>query len=119
MKRKIIFIFIICVSLFSISFAHSGKTDSNGGHYDRSTGEYHYHNGKELRNIELEDNKKNEEYKKIQQSKQENIIQNNTKKIDNKNENEHSTNDGNFIMIILIIIISIFILWITNPFKNK
>lgn len=26
-------------------FAHSGRTDSNGGHYDRSTGEYHYHHG--------------------------------------------------------------------------
>lgn len=25
--------------------AHSGKTDSHGGHYDRSTGEYHYHHG--------------------------------------------------------------------------
>ena len=24
--------------------AHSGRTDSNGGHYDRSTGLYHYHN---------------------------------------------------------------------------
>ena len=26
-------------------FAHPGRTDSNGGHYDRSTGEYHYHHG--------------------------------------------------------------------------
>lgn len=25
--------------------AHPGRTDSNGGHYDRSTGEYHYHHG--------------------------------------------------------------------------
>lgn len=25
--------------------AHSGGTDSNGGHYNRKTGEYHYHNG--------------------------------------------------------------------------
>lgn len=25
--------------------AHTGRTDSNGGHYDRSTGEYHYHHG--------------------------------------------------------------------------
>lgn len=25
--------------------AHAGRTDSNGGHYDRSTGEYHYHHG--------------------------------------------------------------------------
>jgi hypothetical protein len=26
-------------------FAHSGRTDSKGGHYDHSTGEYHYHHG--------------------------------------------------------------------------
>ena len=25
--------------------SHSGRTDSKGGHYNRSTGEYHYHNG--------------------------------------------------------------------------
>ncbi len=25
--------------------AHAGKTDENGGHYDRETGEYHYHHG--------------------------------------------------------------------------
>lgn len=25
--------------------AHPGRTDSKGGHYDRSTGEYHYHHG--------------------------------------------------------------------------
>lgn len=31
--------------LCNIIVAHPGKTDSNGGHYDRSTGEYHYHHG--------------------------------------------------------------------------
>lgn len=25
--------------------AHSGRTDGSGGHYNRSTGEYHYHHG--------------------------------------------------------------------------
>ena len=44
--KKIIPLFIIFISLFSItSYAHSGRTDSNGGHYNRSTGEYHYHHG--------------------------------------------------------------------------
>lgn len=46
---KIIIIIIISVIIFintfTISLAHPGRTDSNGGHYDRSTGEYHYHNG--------------------------------------------------------------------------
>ncbi|MBO5969395.1 MAG: YHYH domain-containing protein [Clostridia bacterium] len=46
-KRLIVFTFII-IFLFSLvitSFAHSGRTDSNGGHYDRSSGTYHYHCG--------------------------------------------------------------------------
>lgn len=46
--KKIISLFavigIVALSLIS-AFAHSGRTDSNGGHYDRSTGEYHYHHG--------------------------------------------------------------------------
>lgn len=36
--------FIITVP-YSFTEAHSGRTDSNGGHYNRKTGEYHYHNG--------------------------------------------------------------------------
>lgn len=38
--------------LISISFLclpvhpHGGRTDSNGGHYNKQTGEYHYHNKK-------------------------------------------------------------------------
>lgn len=32
---------ILCVTVS----AHSGKTDANGGHYDHSTGEYHFHHG--------------------------------------------------------------------------
>ena len=31
--------------LASFTFVHSGRTDGNGGHYNRSTGEYHYHHG--------------------------------------------------------------------------
>jgi len=27
------------------ALAHSGRTDANGGHYNRATGEYHYHHG--------------------------------------------------------------------------
>lgn len=35
---------IIAILITSAS-AHPGKTDSNGGHYDHDTGEYHYHHG--------------------------------------------------------------------------
>lgn len=48
MKRRTFFWIIIAIlafSLCSVSFAHSGRTDANGGHYDHSTGEYHYHHG--------------------------------------------------------------------------
>lgn len=35
---------LLCVLAIPAS-AHPGGTDENGGHYDRSTGEYHYHHG--------------------------------------------------------------------------
>lgn len=49
MRRKI---FLACVVILLVTlcfalpaFAHPGRTDSYGGHVDRSTGEYHYHHG--------------------------------------------------------------------------
>ena len=37
---------IVLMMMISISAsAHSGGTDSKGGHYNHSTGEYHYHHG--------------------------------------------------------------------------
>lgn len=44
MRRWVLFLAVILCFCSSAS-AHGGKTDSNGGHYDRSTGEYHYHHG--------------------------------------------------------------------------
>ena len=39
-------VFLALFLLLSCSaLAHSGRTDSNGGHRDSSTGEYHYHHG--------------------------------------------------------------------------
>jgi hypothetical protein len=35
---------LLCVPALPV-FAHTGKTDANGGHYDSATGEYHYHHG--------------------------------------------------------------------------
>lgn len=29
----------------TVVLAHPGRTDSSGGHYNRRTGEYHYHHG--------------------------------------------------------------------------
>ena len=36
-------VFVITPALYA--YAHSGKTDFYGGHYDKSTGKYHYHHG--------------------------------------------------------------------------
>lgn len=38
------FFFVLFICNFPV-FSHPGKTDSSGGHYNRSTGEYHYHHG--------------------------------------------------------------------------
>lgn len=46
--KKILCIFISIITILSLTvlcFAHSGRTDSSGGHKDSSTGEYHYHHG--------------------------------------------------------------------------
>lgn len=34
------------LSCLAETYLHSGSTDSQGGHYDHSTGEYHFHHGK-------------------------------------------------------------------------
>lgn len=44
-KRLLAFLLAFLLLLSPAALAHSGKTDANGGHYDRSTGEYHYHHG--------------------------------------------------------------------------
>lgn len=38
-------ILALCLSLVLGVKAHPGRTDGNGGHTNRSTGEYHYHHG--------------------------------------------------------------------------
>ena len=44
LKRLCLWALIFCV-LAGPACAHPGMTDSKGGHWDRSTGEYHYHDG--------------------------------------------------------------------------
>lgn len=49
-KKILVFCMCICLSFSSfVSFAHSGRTDSNGGHHDYKNksglGDYHYHHG--------------------------------------------------------------------------
>lgn len=51
-KIKIAFVFafilLLVINSFSLlAYAHPGKTDEFGGHFDGETGEYHYHHGYE------------------------------------------------------------------------
>lgn len=42
---SVLFAADMAFALSTTVFAHPGRTDSSGGHYDRETGEYHYHHG--------------------------------------------------------------------------
>ena len=51
-RRLLLLIAMLCIILMLMSlfltlpvYAHSGRTDSKGGHINYSTGEYHYHHG--------------------------------------------------------------------------
>jgi hypothetical protein len=36
---------VLGIGIAEFASAHPGRTDSSGGHTDKSTGIYHYHNG--------------------------------------------------------------------------
>ena len=63
----ILVLILICFSFCSIS--HPGPTNSDGGHWDKSTGSLHYHNKKPYQIPKFDEsssssnNKKNENYK--------------------------------------------------------
>lgn len=43
--KRVFFVFLSVLLLSGSVFAHSGGTDSQGGHRDSTTGEYHFHHG--------------------------------------------------------------------------
>ena len=49
MKKRILLIFTLLIVVFLTSalsiLAHPGRTDANGGHWDRKSGTYHFHSG--------------------------------------------------------------------------
>lgn len=40
----LIIVSIVSVLAYNLAYADPGETDEKGGHYNRQTGEYHYHN---------------------------------------------------------------------------
>ena len=45
MRRIILSVLLMLLVIPVVASAHSGRTDGDGGHTDRSTGDYHYHHG--------------------------------------------------------------------------
>ena len=45
MKKSISLILFYIITCMNTVYAHSGRTDANGGHFNRKTGSYHYHHG--------------------------------------------------------------------------
>ena len=47
MIRKALIVFGLMLTagmlFYNSAHTHSGRTDANGGHYNRKTGQYHYH----------------------------------------------------------------------------
>lgn len=42
---KLLIAVALCMNIPIATFAHSGRTDAAGGHFNHDTGEYHYHHG--------------------------------------------------------------------------
>ena len=42
-KKNLSIVILLCIS--TLAYGHSGGTDSQRGHRNHSTGEYHYHHG--------------------------------------------------------------------------
>ena len=45
MKKIIVTVTVLNMLCCFAVYSHPGRLDSNGGHYNRQTGEYHYHDG--------------------------------------------------------------------------
>ena len=43
LKVSTVILLISAIFACDFGYTHSGRTDANGGHYNRKTGEYHYH----------------------------------------------------------------------------
>ena len=120
--RKIIILVvtILCVVMMSFSvFAHPGSLDDNGGHYDHSTGEYHYHHGYPAHSHEGGtcpydfNDKTDRSYHKSNSQKESSSSKN--AKYDvyvEKNEEKQKITIGDVFLIIVCIILSIPLLFI-------
>ena len=111
---------ILVVSSFFSAYAHPGRTDANGGHWNRQTGTYHFHTG-EYSGKKSNDNSSSSKYKSFtppyDPPAKNPYKQNDSKNNNLNNETSNNTNPKNiksrkfeivwnFIILIFIPIIS-------------
>lgn len=106
MKKIVLFSFFILIIASTSIYAHKGKTDKYGGHYDRSEGTYHYHSGKYKGTGDYtapveEGGKKIDELKEVKQevklndSDDEEYYNNKIKELEDKIESLQTENNNN------------------------
>lgn len=121
-KIKNIFIFIILLHLLFISTAsaHPGRTDSNGGHWDHSSGTYHYHTGEHAgqSNSSSSTSEKSswEKYKEERQSNTTIKYENSTK---TTNSQDNDSNLWTWILTILAILFFRYAFYYSNTAINR
>lgn len=124
--KKITLVLIIFISIFSMTYAHSGRTDSSGGHYDSYTGEYHYHQdesvviGTEEEGQEIIDDyeKQIEELQEEIRNKEENIEELNREIEEKDNKIEQLEDDKQALHCIYWFVIICMGIFIWNSIKN-
>ena len=115
--KKILFVILSIMLLIVAASAHGGRTDSDGGHYDRSTGKYHWHHGysahqhkdkdgdgyKEYCPYEDEDDEEDnrtEEDRRTKEDYEYKEDDNEDKKADNKEDIEEDDDKNSFLPIL-------------------
>jgi hypothetical protein len=105
--RSLELILSFCLIFYNTSlFAHGGRTDTRGGHYDRINGGYHYHHGEyahqhpngicpfDSNNLEIE----------------------NSKNTSSKNQIQKFMEDYYFLVYILMFVVIFVFLYVLNKF---
>lgn len=97
--KRLLCVYLILISLLSLdAFAHPGRTDANGGHYNRSDGTYHFHNGEYVG--------KQQSYTTNTSLMQPQIKTSGSSEQENSNDdNPHNTNANEYIEVIIITLI--------------
>lgn len=135
-KSAVLSIFsFLLISLVVPVFAHPGSLDENGGHYNRKTGEYHYHAGTHTEGSNSSSSSSTtryyydfEEFEEYATSNYNNSANNSIKEETTQNKTPATNSDDSLLPLILTILpaailgslaVFIFLLKCTNSIKEK